>query len=45
MFTLTLVDLDMKPVFLLGNFKWWSTKMIILPSFQLATRLNSQNTN
>jgi len=24
MFTLTLVDLEMKPVFLFGNLKWWS---------------------
>ena len=28
-----------------GNLKWWSTIMIVLHSFHLATRLNSQNTN
>jgi len=35
----------MKPVFLFGNLNGDHTYMIDLPSFQLATLLNSQNTN
>ena len=35
----------MKPVFLFWNLKWRSYRTIVLPSFYLATRLNSQNTN
>ena len=34
----------MKPVFLFGNLKWLSYKTIVLPLFQLPTRLNLQNT-
>ena len=46
MFTLTLVDLEfLKKCFFLGILNDDRTKMIVLPSFQLATRLNSQNTN
>jgi len=35
----------MKPDFYLGIWNNYHTKIIVLPSFQLATRLNSQNTN
>ena len=35
----------MKPVFLFGNLRRWTFKIIFLPSFQLVTRLNSQNRN
>jgi len=35
----------MKPVFLFGNLNDDRNKMIVFPSFQLATRLNSQNIN
>ena len=45
MFTLTLVDLEYETCFYLGIQSDDRTKMIVLPSFQLATRLNSQNTN
>ena len=43
MFTLTYVDLDMKPKFLFGNDD--GTKIVVLISFQLGTRLNSQSGN
>jgi len=35
----------MKPVLLFGFWNIDRTKMIVLPSFQLATRLNSHKTN
>ena len=35
----------MKPVFLFGNLNDNRTKIIDLPSFQLVTRINSQNRN
>jgi len=46
MFTLTLVDLEYETsVSILGIWYDDRTKMIILPSFQQTTLLNSQNTN
>ena len=45
MFTLTLVDLQYETSVPMGIWNDDPTKMILLPSFQLATRLNSQNTN
>ena len=45
MFTLTLVDLEYNQCFYLGTLNVDCTKIIVLPSFQFATRLNSQNTN
>jgi len=46
MFTLTLVDLEYETsVLILGIWNDDRTKMIVLPTFQLATRLNSLNTN
>ena len=45
MFTLTLVDREFEiSVSVLGIWNDDRTKMIVLPSFQLATRLNSQTT-
>ena len=41
---MTFVDLKMKTVFLLGILNDDRTKITVLPSFQLATLLNSQNT-
>ena len=35
----------MKSVFLFGNLREERSKIIFLPSFQLVTRLNSQNRN
>ena len=35
----------MKPFFLFGNLRIWTSKIIFLLSFQLVTRLNSQNIN
>jgi len=35
----------MKPVFLFGNLNDDRTKIIDLPSFQLVTRINSENRN
>ena len=35
----------MKPVFLFGDLMRWRSKIIFLLSFQLVTRLNSQNRN
>ena len=46
MFSLTLVELEYETsVSVLGIRNNDRTKMIVLPSFQVATRLNSQNTN
>ena len=45
MITLTLVDLEMKAVFLFGNLRRWTFKNNIFASFQLVTRLNSQKRN
>jgi len=39
------LTLNMKPLFKFGNLNAYLTEMRVLPSFQLATRLNSQNTN
>ena len=38
-------NLNMKPVFVFGNLKWWSYKNNSFPSFQLVTRINSQDRN
>jgi cytochrome c oxidase assembly factor CtaG len=46
MLALTLVDLEYETSVSIWEFEMMIlTKMIVLPSFQLATRLNSQNTN
>ena len=45
MFTLTFVDLENETIFLFGNLRNERSKIIFLPSFQLVTRLNSQNRN
>ena len=45
MFTLTLVDFNIKPVFLFGIWNDDRTTMTALSSFHLATQWNSQNTN
>ena len=46
MFTLTLVELEYETSVSLWEFELiFRTKMIVLPSFQIATRLHSQNTN
>jgi hypothetical protein len=39
------LTLNMKPVFLFGIWNDDHTKIIVLPTFQITTRLNSQNTN
>jgi len=39
------LTLKMKPGFLLGNLRNERSKIILLPSFQLVTRLNSRNRN
>jgi len=45
MFSLTLVDLEYETSVSIWEFETNDhTKMIVLPSFLLATRLNSQNT-
>jgi hypothetical protein len=45
MFTLTLLELEYEPSVSIWELEMMIVKMIVLPSFQLATRLNSQNTN
>jgi len=45
MFTLIFFEFEYEFCFYLGIWNDDRTKMIVLPSFQLATRLNSQNTN
>ena len=45
MFTLTLFDLEYETSVYLGIWNDDCNKMIVLPSFQLPTRLNSQNSN
>ena len=46
MFTLTLVDLEYETSVSIWEFEMVDcTKIIVLPSFQFATGLNSQNTN
>jgi len=45
MFTLTYVDLEYEIRISVGIWINNRNKMIVLPSFQLATRLYSQNTN
>jgi len=40
MFTLTYVELEIET-----SISIWESELIVLPSFHLATRLNSQNTN
>ena len=39
------MTLNRKPVFLFWNLKWWSYKIIVLPSLQHVTPKNSQNRN
>ena len=45
MFKLTFFDLEKNKDFYLGIWEDERSKIIFLPSFQLVTRLNSQNTN
>jgi hypothetical protein len=45
MFTLTLVDLEYENSIFLGIWNDDRTNIIVLPSFQLVTRMNSQNRN
>ena len=45
MFTLTLVDVEYETSVFFGDLKYFRSKMMILPSFHLATRINSKNAN